>query len=460
MVFNALSGRFLGWTILFVVISEVLIFVPSIARFRLDYLQTGWIWPAGVTCPAGDARRDAGPRPRGGAARHRRGLERGAAPGRRRELVLASHLPALVVETFDIRDPELTTLMRDALRVYAARSDRIIRVIGRPSQSARSEIEVTLHDWPSIAIIVYGLLYPLPVARHLGGVGGVAPLRGAALLRAADQPGGRAHDPLPGRPRGREPDHRAAGGARELVQAEIALHDLQVRLTGPRGRRSGWRRLGGDRQDQPRPAQPSDHGADPRRPIDASTDPGVKRTARSSELALPRHQPLRAHADLRSGRGAAARAGGLPSCSAGVGGAGRRAAGHARLRRLRRRGPGDLKVRADADQVFRVLSNLVRNAAQAIEAAGHNGPHHRGAGGGGPDRIRGSDPGPGLPQKARDNLFQPFRGGVRPGAGGLGPVIAAELVRGRGGDAGAGADRGRGAGVSHRAAGAPGVSAS
>ena len=39
MFFNTLSGRFLGLTILFVVIAEVLIFVPSVARFRDDYLQ-------------------------------------------------------------------------------------------------------------------------------------------------------------------------------------------------------------------------------------------------------------------------------------------------------------------------------------------------------------------------------------------------------------------------------------
>ena len=39
MVFNTLSGRFLGLMILFVLIAEVLIFVPSVARFREDYLQ-------------------------------------------------------------------------------------------------------------------------------------------------------------------------------------------------------------------------------------------------------------------------------------------------------------------------------------------------------------------------------------------------------------------------------------
>ncbi len=43
------------------------------------------------------------------------------------------------------------------------------------------------------------------------------------------------------------------------------------------------------------------------------------------------------------------------------------------------------------------------------------------------------DTGPGLPLKARENLFQPFRGGVRQGGTGLGLVIAAEIVRGHGG---------------------------
>ncbi len=39
MFFSTLSGRFLSLTIIFVVIAEVLIFVPSISRFRADYLQ-------------------------------------------------------------------------------------------------------------------------------------------------------------------------------------------------------------------------------------------------------------------------------------------------------------------------------------------------------------------------------------------------------------------------------------
>ena len=38
MFTNTLSGRFLVLTILFVMLAEVFIFVPSIARFRQDYM--------------------------------------------------------------------------------------------------------------------------------------------------------------------------------------------------------------------------------------------------------------------------------------------------------------------------------------------------------------------------------------------------------------------------------------
>jgi signal transduction histidine kinase len=45
-----------------------------------------------------------------------------------------------------------------------------------------------------------------------------------------------------------------------------------------------------------------------------------------------------------------------------------------------------------------------------------------------------ADDGPGLPPKARDNLFQPFTGSARLGGTGLGLAIARELMRAHGGD--------------------------
>jgi len=93
-----------------------------------------------------------------------------------------------------------------------------------------------------------------------------------------------------------------------------------------------------------------------------------------------------------------------------------------------------LLVRCDSEQIYRVLSNLVRNARQAILATGKGGTisikaHSNEEGW----MIQVADTGPGLPKKALDHLFTPFQGGARAGGSGLGLAIAAELIRGHGG---------------------------
>ncbi|BBE72956.1 sensor histidine kinase [Oharaeibacter diazotrophicus] len=99
--------------------------------------------------------------------------------------------------------------------------------------------------------------------------------------------------------------------------------------------------------------------------------------------------------------------------------------------------PADLEVDADGDQLFRVLLNLVRNAAQALEQAADESAVRRlvvaGERVGTVVRIRVADTGPGVPDRAREHLFKPFQGSVRRGGTGLGLAIAAELVRAHGG---------------------------
>jgi signal transduction histidine kinase len=98
-----------------------------------------------------------------------------------------------------------------------------------------------------------------------------------------------------------------------------------------------------------------------------------------------------------------------------------------------------LMADADADQLFRALLNIARNAVQALEGRAPNDP--------GRDQIRFigrregavvviqiSDTGPGLPEKARAHLFEAFQGSSRQGGTGLGLVIAAELIRAHGGE--------------------------
>ena len=96
--------------------------------------------------------------------------------------------------------------------------------------------------------------------------------------------------------------------------------------------------------------------------------------------------------------------------------------------------PSGMMVRADSEQLHRVLSNLVRNARQAMVATGAEGAISVQAQEDAADwSIIVADNGPGLPAKARENLFTPFQGGVRKGGTGLGLAIAQELIRGHGG---------------------------
>ena len=98
-----------------------------------------------------------------------------------------------------------------------------------------------------------------------------------------------------------------------------------------------------------------------------------------------------------------------------------------------------LLVDADPDQLFRVLLNLVRNAAQALEGNPKSDPGSMqiritGRREGAVAILEVSDTGPGVPQKTREHLFEAFQPSGSRGGSGLGLAIAAELVRAHGGE--------------------------
>jgi signal transduction histidine kinase len=95
-------------------------------------------------------------------------------------------------------------------------------------------------------------------------------------------------------------------------------------------------------------------------------------------------------------------------------------------------------VRADPDQLHRILVNLLRNAREAVASRADRDGHGRievtletrdGF-----SVIRIADDGPGVPERVQARLFQPFAGSGRPGGAGLGLAIARELAQGHGGD--------------------------
>ncbi len=92
--------------------------------------------------------------------------------------------------------------------------------------------------------------------------------------------------------------------------------------------------------------------------------------------------------------------------------------------------PAAVTALVDQDQLYRALLNLGRNAAQAgadrVTVEAETAP--------GRLTLVMTDTGPGLPPRSVAHLFQPFAGSSRTDGAGLGLAIAREIVRAHGGD--------------------------
>jgi signal transduction histidine kinase len=99
--------------------------------------------------------------------------------------------------------------------------------------------------------------------------------------------------------------------------------------------------------------------------------------------------------------------------------------------------PDDVSINVDPEQLARVLVNLMKNAREALEAGigGTQSPCISIAFTQTESELRLSisDNGPGLPPRARENLFVAFEGSAKAGGTGLGLAIARELIVAHGG---------------------------
>lgn len=442
MSLNTLSGRFALLTGIFVLLAELLILVPSLANDRLDYLEAR-LERAQIASLAQLATDETLATDLESELLENAGvfnvvLRRNDV----RQLALSSPIPGPIAATYDLRDQPFLTSAHDALAQLLDPENRVIRVIGAPVNQAGQLIEITM-DTARLRteMIDYGLRLLL--------ISAAFSILTALLLNVAAQrlllvPIRRVISHMTAYASAPEdarsiitPTARLA----ELNEAEAALAAMQRTVTSALKQKERLAQLGQAvariSHDLRNILTTSQIFADR---LETSEDPAVRRAAPKLVNSISRAVNL-CETTLAFGKAeepapALSRfhlTGLVSEVIEAEALAADRVDGAAGIEFLTDVAPG-LMIRADRDQLFRVLSNLVRNARQAIEATGQPGTIEIGAG---EDEngwfIRVGDTGPGLPRKARDYLFQPFSGGSRKGGTGLGLAIAADLVRNHGG---------------------------
>lgn len=434
---NSLSGRFLILTVLFVMLAEILIFVPSVARYREDYLLAR-LERAQIAALALEANEMIDDALEAELLETAEVFNVALRRDQARELVLSSPIPRPIAATYDLRDATAMTLIADAMMLLFTPEDQIVRVIGQPVQDGGLVIEVTMSSMSlrnmmleygvrililsAIISIFTAVLLFLAVRRFL-----VRPIKGVVgamqSYAAAPEDARRIITP--------------SAGVTELREAETTLQRLQTELTAALRQKDRLAQLGGAvakvSHDLRNILTSAQLFADR---MEASSDPTVRRLAPKLLNSIRRAVNL-CESTLAFGRAEEPAPQMTRVMLADVVREvveGERLADADGTVEIEDEVPPGFVLRVDPEQLYRVLVNLVRNARQAIASSGRSGIIRIGAYE--DDEawwILVADDGPGLPAKARENLFQPFRGGATKGGSGLGLAISSELIRGHGG---------------------------
>ncbi len=410
-----LSGRLFLVTVAFVVVAEILTFVPAVANYRIEWMEP--------VSEALESRLLAGVNARAIAVR-------GAGAQR---LLATEPIPERVADTVDLGAVTTWDSLRGAWRTLVSPVSEPIRVVGQ-GKPGFGQVEILLDEAPLrtamidyalrlavssliIAAVAAGLVFVVlqvlivrPV-RRLATAFADAPEDAGRIIAPSDRTDeiGQAEAALAKMQRGLADQLRQKRRLAELGLAVSKIsHELRNLLTGAQ--------LLGDR-------------------LEATADPSVQRIApllvgtlaraiRFCEGTLAYGRAIEPEPHLAPTPLAPLFAD-LPDIAALAN----------RTVAVETQGQ-DLVVLADSEQLARALANLVRNAVQALDGAGTSNPTVRVSASAGPEgrvTILVSDNGPGLPPRARQNLFAPFQGSVRAGGTGLGLPIAAELIEMNGG---------------------------
>ncbi|MGB8274581.1 MAG: HAMP domain-containing sensor histidine kinase, partial [Alphaproteobacteria bacterium] len=431
---KGLSARLLILTVFFVMLSEVTVYVPSIARFRQTYLQDK-IATAHLATLALEATPDNMVsdelamrllRHAGAYAIVLRG------PGLVKR-ALYSDMPPRADAMFDVGTATPLSLITEAFKSLIQRNNRILRVLGHSTRDGGALIEVVIDETPMrLAMYSYSeRILALSVAIALATATLifvslrwliVRPIRGLTknMMGFRENPEDASRVIVP------------SGRNDEIGMAERELAVMQQGLRTALTQKARLAALGVAvtkishdlRNILTTASLVSDrlaaiHDPDVVRmtpPLVSTIDRAVNLCTRTLEYARDEPPPPR----LTRFR--------LRDLVAEVGGDQALANGSALT--WDNMVADELEVAADRDQLIRVLVNLERNAAEAgaktvrISATTRDGRI----------AVTVADDGPGIPERAKRNLFQPFVGSTRAGGTGLGLAIAREIMRAHGGD--------------------------
>ncbi|MDR3496046.1 MAG: HAMP domain-containing sensor histidine kinase [Ancalomicrobiaceae bacterium] len=444
-----LSSKLLVLTIIFVMAAEFLVLVPTFANFRSDWLRDR-LTTADIVSLSLSEMKDVPRRVQDKLLAATGAMMIAVRETGARRLVAMAEMPPTVSRHIDMADRNMLHDILDAFDTILAGNGRTIHVLGTPNASGQV-IELVISETPlrDAMLRLAGAIFWLSAAIAVISAALVYfSLRGLLLqplLRLT-----RAMATFSARPEDPSSIIVPSGRHDEIGDAERHLAGMQTELAGTLQQKSHLADLG---------LAVSKINHDLRNML-ASAQLLTERLATISDPTVQRFAPkLLASLD---------RAIGYSQAVLNYGKA-REAPPERRLVSLRRvvddvgdvlglyghasiefavTVATDIEIDVDPDHLFRVLMNLCRNAAQALEAdvdpaivkrimveAGRAGSVVT---------IRIADTGPGVPPRARENLFRAFQGGVRRGGTGLGLAICAELVRAHGGaidlvDTGAGA---------------------
>ncbi len=442
---SRLSGRLLILTIIFVMLAEVLIFVPSISKFRQDWLNDRLDDAQLATLALRTTETREIPQMLEDELLRNAGvLQVATRRDQKRVLVLSGDDMVMADAMFDLRKANAMSLIMDALSTTFAPSGRVIAVRGAPIHSGGELIEIILNERPlrkamvvystnifylSLAIsILTGLLVFLALHHML-----VKPMKKLSENMTA----------FSAKPQDATRIIKPSSSILEIREAENQLSSMQRDIRASLQQKSRLAALGTavskinhDLRNILASAQLlSDR-------LELSDDPNIRKMAPRFVQSIDRAVDL-AKQTLQYGKAEES----VPNKQS------------VELAPLvdevitevsttikstidwSTEIPEDFMVYADNDQLFRTLMNIARNSAQAIAADGSDRKHYV--------KISAQqnlqdaqawvyidveDSGPGIPEKAREYLFEAFSGSLRKGGTGLGLAISHELMEAHGGD--------------------------